>query len=221
MKWYWSKFKVDAFDARQPFNRCRNIEPWNKSHRSTSNIVIIIANSNAHFIVCNAKIATEVSWRSFISPVKHYIDVMMGAVASQITSFRVVYSTVYSDSDQRKHQSCAPLAFVRGIHRGPHKWSVTRKMFLFDDVIMENGRLWCWCQYRCRDYGYCFCDISIIPYQLIAISHNAFIFFRYVTPGVPFASMDRWLQSLLSVGCNCFVKFWNGWVIAVHRFTRM
>ena len=28
------------------------------------------------------------------------------------------YSTVYSDADQRKHQSSASLAFVRGIHPG-------------------------------------------------------------------------------------------------------
>ena len=64
----------------------------------------------------------------------------MGAIASQITSLTIVYSIVYSDADQRKHQSSASLAFVRGIHRGPvnspHKWPVTRKMFPFDDVIM-------------------------------------------------------------------------------------
>ena len=66
----------------------------------------------------------------------------MGTIASQITSLRTVYSTVYSDADQRKHQSSASLAFVRGIHRGPgpvnspRKWPVTRKMFPFDDVIM-------------------------------------------------------------------------------------
>ena len=41
----------------------------------------------------------------------------MGAIASQITSLTVVYSTVYSDADQRKHQSSASLAFVWGIHR--------------------------------------------------------------------------------------------------------
>ena len=39
----------------------------------------------------------------------------MGAMASQITSLTIVYSTVYSDADQRKHQSSASLAFVRGI----------------------------------------------------------------------------------------------------------
>ena len=75
----------------------------------------------------------------------HYNDVITDAIASQITSFTIVYSTVYSDADQRKHQSSASLAFVRGIHRGPvnfpHKWPVTRKMFPFDDVIMKNHNL--------------------------------------------------------------------------------
>ena len=70
----------------------------------------------------------------------HYNDVIMGAKASQITSLMIVFSTVYLDSDQRKHQSSASLAFVRGIHRrpvnSPHKWPATRKMFPFDDVIM-------------------------------------------------------------------------------------
>ena len=37
----------------------------------------------------------------------------MGAMASQITSLTVIYSTVYSGADQRKYQSSAALAFVR------------------------------------------------------------------------------------------------------------
>ena len=41
---------------------------------------------------------------------------------------------------KEKHQSSASLAFVWGIHRrpvnSPHKWPVTRKMYLFDDVII-------------------------------------------------------------------------------------
>ena len=41
----------------------------------------------------------------------------MDTMASQMTSLTVVYSTVYSDADQRKHQSSASLAFVLGIHR--------------------------------------------------------------------------------------------------------
>ena len=63
----------------------------------------------------------------------------MSAMTSPITGFLIVYSTVCSDANQRKHQSSAPLAFVRGIHRpvnSPHKGPVSRKMFPFDDVIM-------------------------------------------------------------------------------------
>ena len=74
----------------------------------------------------------------------HNSDVIMCAMASQITSPTIVYSIVYSSVDQRKHQSSASLAFVRGIHRwpvnSPHKGPVTRKMFPFDDVIMISPR---------------------------------------------------------------------------------
>ena len=82
---------------------------------------------------------TATLWTSEFS-INHYGDVIMGAIASQITSLTSVYSIVHSDAGQRVHQSPASLAFVRGIHRGPvnspHKWPVTRKMFPFDDVIM-------------------------------------------------------------------------------------
>ena len=70
----------------------------------------------------------------------HYNDVIMSAMAPQITSLTIVYSTVYSGTGQRKYQSSASLASVRGIHRWPvnslHKGPVTRKMLPFDDVIM-------------------------------------------------------------------------------------
>ena len=72
--------------------------------------------------------------------ISHYNDITMGSLASQITSLTIVYSAVYSGADQRKHQSSASLAIVRGIHRGPmnspHKWAVMRKVFPFDDIIM-------------------------------------------------------------------------------------
>ena len=73
---------------------------------------------------------------------QHYGDVIMSVIASQITSLAIVFSTVYSGADQRKHQSSASLAFVRGIHRGPvnfpHKWPVPRKIISFDDAIMRH-----------------------------------------------------------------------------------
>ena len=49
----------------------------------------------------------------------HYGDLKMSVIASQITHLTIVYSTVKSNADQRKYQSSASLAFVRGIHRWP------------------------------------------------------------------------------------------------------
>ena len=47
----------------------------------------------------------------------HYIDGIMNAMASQITSLTIVESSVYSGVDQSKHRSSTSLAFVGGIHR--------------------------------------------------------------------------------------------------------
>ena len=97
-------------------------------------------------------------------------DVIMGTMASQITSLTIDYSTFYSGTDHRSilhddvikrkhfsrywpfvlgiHQSpvnSASLAFVWGIHRwlvnSQHKWPVTRKMCPFDDVVMQNRKI--------------------------------------------------------------------------------
>ena len=87
---------------------------------------------------------------SFVRPKSHYSDVIMSVMASQITSLTIVYSTVYSGADQRKHQSSASLAFVRGIHpwlvNSPHKRPVIQNMFPFDDAIMWS--IFCFCHFR-------------------------------------------------------------------------
>ena len=72
----------------------------------------------------------------------------MSATASQIASLTIVYSTVYSGADHRKHQSSASLVFVGGIPRwpvnSPHKGPVTQKVLPFNDVIMiaEKSSTW-------------------------------------------------------------------------------
>ena len=67
----------------------------------------------------------------------HHNDVIMGATVSQITRLTIVYSTVYSGADQRKHQSSVSLAFVLGIHRLPVQSTINP----------ENASIW-W-----RHYG--------------------------------------------------------------------
>ena len=74
----------------------------------------------------------------------NYNDVIMSAMASQITSLTIVYSTVYS---RRRSKKTSKLFFtglgVWRIHRwpvnSPHKWPVTHKKAPFDDVIMFHG----------------------------------------------------------------------------------
>ena len=83
----------------------------------------------------------------------HYSDVVMSAMASQITGL-IVCLNVCSVADQRKHQSSMSLVFVSGIHRwlvnSPHNGPVTRKMFSFGwrhhgmKIIWWNGQKWKW-----------------------------------------------------------------------------
>ena len=115
-------------------HRCEN---WSKLQR------IGLKNAFKN-VVCKITYFVQVSaWWDHVAmavSIINYNDVIMGVIALQITSLRIVYSTVYSSADQRKHQSSRSLAFVQGIHRwpvdSPHKWPVMRKMFPFDDVIM-------------------------------------------------------------------------------------
>ena len=87
----------------------------------------------SHILHCNDSIEMLFQCTS-----DHYRYIIMGVVASQITSLTIVYSTVYWGADQRKHQSSASLAFVRVMWpvNSPHKWPITPNMFPFDDVII-------------------------------------------------------------------------------------
>ena len=73
----------------------------------------------------------------------HYSDVIMGAMVSLITSLTIVYSTVYQT--QIKENIKAPRhwplcgKFPGPPVNSPNKWPVTRKMFPFDNVIMNCG----------------------------------------------------------------------------------
>ena len=74
-----------------------------------------------------------ISWTNHLMNQHHYSDVIMIAMVSQITGVVMVFSTVCWGADQRKHQSSASLAFVRGMHwwpvYSPHKGRV-------------NGSIW-------------------------------------------------------------------------------
>ena len=94
--------------------------------------VVVVAIAGTTFLKPYFK-RVIMNWQGWHNTRERYNVVIMDAIASQITSLTIFYSTVSSDAGQRKNQSSASLAFVQGIHRGP----VTRKMFPIDDVIME------------------------------------------------------------------------------------
>ena len=119
-------------------------------------------------IYCKLDLREQFQWKpNQNTTLFQYNAVMMSTMASQITSLTIVYPTVYSDADQRKHQSSGSLAFVRGIHWWPlnstHKRPVMWKMFPFDDIIMHSSNsIW-----KCQQYGshyvqasmtMCWCD---------------------------------------------------------------
>ena len=112
----------------------------------------------------------------------------MGAMASQITCLTIVYSSVYSGSYQIKYQRSASLAFVRGIHqwpvKSPHKWPVTRKMFPFDDIIMQRLTL----VHICRDISYSIFKLM----QFSCINGHVRIIFQLAQNSIALACSFHW-----------------------------
>ena len=117
---------------------------WQSSmFRAYNNITVFRGKSILFFLSWKLGLASKFAQRTPLRPgVRwYYSDAIMSAIVSQSSGVSIVYSTVCSGADQRKHQSTASLAFVRGIHRSPvnsqHKGPVTRKMIPFDEVIIS------------------------------------------------------------------------------------
>ena len=101
------------------------------SHQIKTSPQYICNEEGAELSMVPLNCSVRVFWNTV--SVRHYNDVIMSAMSFLITSLTIVYSSAYSVADQRKHQSSASLAFMRGIHRwpvnSPHKGPATPKMF--------------------------------------------------------------------------------------------
>ena len=95
-------------------------------------------------VLCTSNAVT--TWSTLFC--RHYNDVIMKTMEYQITSLTIVYKTVYSSAYQRKHQSSASLAFVRGCHR----WPVNSPHIGASNA--ENVAIWC------RHHGWCIYIVS-------------------------------------------------------------
>ena len=149
----------------------------------------------------------------------HYSDVIMSAIASQITGILIVCLNVCSVADHRKHQSSMSLAFVRGIHRwqvnSPHKGPVTGKMFPFDDVIMEwkssdemgprTLRHRVLFHHDSFDYWWDFMAIIFIVNYSFRLSVTKYIWFCKCTR--PLMSLSILVSPRFATDCTC--DFWH------------
>ena len=110
--------------------------------RQHNELYLIINELNESILIIEPRVTQRTTCKAC-----HYNDVTMSAMASQITSLTIFYSIVYSGANERKHQSPVSLAFVRAIHQwpvnSPRKGPVTRKMFPFDDVIIQSAAVPC------------------------------------------------------------------------------
>ena len=85
------------------------------AHRSHHVLFVLTINTHSSVMVPMPK--PNKTSNEIRKHICHYDYVIMTTLANQITSLAIVYSIVYLDADQRKHQSSASLAFVWGIHR--------------------------------------------------------------------------------------------------------
>ena len=147
--------------------------------------------------------------------VEHYSDVIMSAIASQITGVRIAHLTICSGADQGKHQSYSSLAFVRIIHRwpmnSPHKGPVTRKMFPFDDglygiyIYLSDG----WCH-----ESHTFLAIyALTPHRakMLTAKYISQIHYPYISITQIFPNIKHilWMKKISRFYNNQFIKFNN------------
>ena len=111
-----------------------------------------------------------------------YNDVIVSAMASQIPGVSAVCSTVCSGADQRKHQSSASLAFVRGIcrspvdspHKGPSKAENAFSWWRHHVSLWSSHRDWLEC--GCHAWSYGAWTVSFLflymPWHLTMLSHQ-------------------------------------------------
>ena len=138
-------------------------------------------------------------WWHVATMPSHYID----AIASQITGVSIVYSSVCSGTDQRKHLSSASHAFVRGTNRWPVNFPKQRAR------NAENVSIrW---RHYVREYiftSWMFGQAEIIkfrvqiPYNLIPFIVSSCVFVH------PLGRFKRWNRGLLFIidSSNCKYK---------------
>ena len=158
---------------------------------------------------------------------KHYIDIT-NVMASQITSLTIVYSTIYSGVDQRKHQRSASLAFVPVTGEFPAQkacnaenisiwWTQNFSICFKQDgslIVRRAGLLWSQQDFEWRWSVPLFKCLTVLEFSFILFDLCLLItFFNFIMNYVPivtfwiFTYHKIWILSIMF----CFI--WSYWII--------
>ena len=106
---YWRIYASLGLNEIHVFHFLRNTASFRMQHDKASGAVVTTTAT-----CLRRRSGTRASLQSRH---KHYSDVVMSAMVSQITGVSIVCTPLCPGADQRQHQSSSSLAFVRGIHR--------------------------------------------------------------------------------------------------------
>ena len=132
--------------------------------------------------------------------VGHYNDVIMSTMAFQITSLPIVYSTVYSGTDQRKYQSSESLAFVG-------KSSETGEFHAKRASNAENVSIW-WRHHGCVIKLRQNREDEMLPTQFLSQYHTASLlgYDELITTITSPPDITHWFPpSAISASCHMYM----------------
>ena len=112
----FSKMRIEVFISSET----KHVEGYYELAIPLCDLICTPGHDGSHWLRWGLKDMTYVYFY-------HYNDVIISVMVSQITRLTIVFSTVYSSADQRKH---------RWPVNSPHKKPVMSKMLPFDDVII-------------------------------------------------------------------------------------
>ena len=131
----------------------------------------------------------------------HYSDDIMSVMASQNTGVSIVYSTICSEADQRKHQSSALLAFCEG--NSP----VTGEFPAQSACNAENVSIW----WRHHAAPYWFWGQNI-PWPMPWLMHDDVMKWKHFPRNWPFVRgihRSRWIPHTKASDAELWCFLWS------------
>ena len=137
----------------------------------------------------------------------------MGSIASQITSLTIVYSIVYSDADQRKHQKLRVTGFCEGNSPGTGEFPAQMAS------NVENVSIW-WRHHVADEYIRASDYVSIrqsTRWEMPLLSEGKCIL---ANPN-PNPNLPKWIQAKHTIFTAVYIALHILWMVTCKNDTLM